>query len=73
VLEHIRDGETAIIVDGRPESYVRGIRKVMDPANKSEIDRMCQHARKVVLEQFNFEHHAQRQLDIMNEAVREST
>ncbi len=69
VIDHVQDGRTAIIVSGEPESYVQAIRKVMDPANKFEIDQMCKNARDVVLSQFNFERHAERLLAILDEAA----
>jgi len=71
VSDHAWDGETAIVVDGTPESYVRAIRMVLDPANEVKIHRMCQHSREVVLEQFNFERHAERLLEILDEAFRD--
>lgn len=70
VRDHIKDGETAFVVDGTPGSYVRAIRRVFDPANKAEIDRICQHSREVVLEQYNFEKHAARLLEILDEISR---
>lgn len=69
VIDHVQDGQTAIVVDGEPESYVQAIRKVMDPANQVEIDQMCQNARDVVLKQFTFERHVEHLLEILDEAA----
>ncbi len=71
VRDHVRDGETAIVVDGSPQSYVDSIRKVLDPANKTAIDKMCNFARKTVLEQYNFQDHATRLLAVLDGAVQE--
>ena len=73
VSDHASDGETAIVVDGTPQSYVQAIRKVMNPAKKPEMERMCQHAQAVVLGQFNFERHAKRLLEILDEAFQEAS
>lgn len=73
VSDHAWDGETAIVVDGTPQSYVQAIRKVMDPAKEAEMDRMCRRAREVVLGQFNFERHAKRLLEILDEAFQEAS
>lgn len=73
VRDHVRDGETALVVDGSPQSYVDAIRKVLNPANKTAIDKMCKVARKTVLEQFNFQNHATRLLAVLDEAVLESS
>ena len=53
--------------------YVQAIHNVMDLAKKPEIDRMCQHAQEVVLGQFNFERHAKRLLEILDEAFQEAS
>ena len=71
VRDHVMDGKTAIVVDGSPKSYVDAIQKVLDPANKTEIDKMCRTAHKIVLEQFNFQNHATRLLAVLDEAVQE--
>jgi len=73
VRDHVRDGETAVVVDGSPQSYMDAIRKVLDPANKTEIDKMCKVAHKTVLERFNFQNHATRLLAVLDEAVLESS
>ena len=73
VRDHVRAGETAIVVDGSPQSYVDAIRKALDPANKTEIDNMCKLARKTVFEHFNFQNHATRLLAVLDEAVLESS
>jgi len=73
VRDHVRDGETALVVDGSPQSYMDAIRKVLDPANKTEIDKMCKVAHKTVLERFNFQNHATRLLAVLDEAVLESS
>jgi len=66
VRDRARDGETALVVDGLPRSY-------MDPANKTEIDKMCKVARKIVLERFTFQNHATRLLVVLDEAVLENS
>jgi len=71
VRDHVLEGETAIVVDGSPQSYVDAIRKVFDPANRTAIDKMCKFARKTVLEQYNFQNHATRLLAVLDDAVQE--
>ena len=72
VSDHILDGETAIVVDGTPESYLAAIRKVFDPANANDIKRMCQRAKSVVRQRFTFERHAKQLLNILDEATQEA-
>jgi len=73
VRDHVRDGETALVVDGLPRSYMDAIRKVLDPANKTEIDKMCKVARKTVLERFTFQNHAMRLLAVLDATVLENS
>jgi glycosyltransferase involved in cell wall biosynthesis len=73
VRDHVRDGGTGLVVDGSPQSYMDAIRKVLNPANKTAIDKMCKVARKTVLEQFNFQNHATRLLAVLDDAVLENS
>ena len=71
VKDHAWDGETAILVDGTPEAYVRAVQKVLDPANALEINRICQRAQEIVRERFTFQRHAERLLEILDKAAQE--
>lgn len=67
--EYVADGKTGIIVDGSPESYVRAIQWVLDPANNGRIHQMCTLAHNTVREQFTIENHVTKLLAIMDEAL----
>jgi glycosyltransferase involved in cell wall biosynthesis len=69
VHDHVRDGETAIVVDGSPESYANAIHKVFDPKNKLEIEHICRAGRESVLRDYSFEKHCARLLDILDESI----
>jgi glycosyltransferase involved in cell wall biosynthesis len=71
VRDYIRDGETALIVDGSPEDYVRKLRWVLDPANRAEVARITQKGQQVAREQFTYENHIARLLAILDEALQE--
>lgn len=71
VREHVRHGETAIVVDGSPEGYVEAVRRVIDPANQAEMQRICNAAQEDVLTNFSFEKHCERLFDILDEAIEE--
>ncbi|HXV98250.1 MAG TPA: glycosyltransferase [Anaerolineae bacterium] len=73
VHDHIRDGETGLIVDGSPESYVKALRWVFDPAHQAEVAAMCARAKQVVSEQFTYNHHIARLLAVLDEAVRDAS
>ena len=72
VRDHVHHRETALIVEGTPESYVEALRWVFDPHNREEIERLGNNARRVVQEQFSFEKHIARLLKIMDEAIYET-
>lgn len=73
VRDHVTDGETGLIVDGSPESYERALRWVFDPAHQDKVTRMSAAAHKVVSEQYTFENHAFRLLEILDEAVQDAS
>jgi glycosyltransferase involved in cell wall biosynthesis len=72
VRDHVQDGRTAIVVDGSPASYIKAIQKVLDPANKTQIEQMCKLARRTVLEKYNFQNHATCLLAVLDEAIQEA-
>lgn len=69
VREYTQNGTNAIIVDGTPESYVAAIRKVMDPANKPQMDAMCRSAQESAKNTYTFEAHCKRLLEIIDETI----
>ncbi|NMB88194.1 MAG: glycosyltransferase family 4 protein, partial [Chloroflexi bacterium] len=44
VRDYVVDGETGLIVDGSPDSYVDAIRWVLDPQNAAAVNQMCERA-----------------------------
>ncbi len=72
VRDYIRDGETALIVDGSAEDYVRKLRWVFDPANRAEVARIAQKGQQTAREQFTYENHVACLLDILDEALYEA-
>ncbi len=73
VHDHIENEQTALIVDGSAEEYVQALHWIFAPDNQAAVRQMCQNARAVVSEQFTFENHAARLLEIIEEAVHESS
>ncbi len=71
VRDHVRDWETAIIVDGTPESYVHALEWIFNPVNCAAVERLSQAGRKDVTERFSFERHVDRVLEIIREAEEE--
>ena len=69
VDDHLTDGVTGLVVNGSPESYVRALEWVFDPANAAQVRRIGAAARDAVLCQFTFDNHASRLLEILDEAV----
>lgn len=72
VREFVTDGETGIVVDGSPESYVEAIRRVLDPAQRQRIDAMCEQAHNTVCERFTIPHHVDQLLSLVDEAYDKS-
>lgn len=68
VREYISDGETGLIVDSSPQSYVQAIRTVLDPAHTAQIDAMCERAHQAVRSQFTVASHVQKLLAVVDEA-----
>ena len=69
VREYVEDGQTGIIVNGSPESYVAAIQWVLDPANDGRVHQMCEAAHVAVGQQFTIETHVTRLLAIVDEAL----
>jgi glycosyltransferase involved in cell wall biosynthesis len=69
VRDHVRHRETALIVEGSPESYLEALRWIFDPQNQAAVQRLRHNARRVVQEQFSFEKHIARLLNIMDETI----
>lgn len=72
VRDHICHRQTALIVDGSPESYVEALEWILDPKNREEVDRLRRNAHNVVQEEFSLEKHVTRLLNIMDEAIYEA-
>jgi glycosyltransferase involved in cell wall biosynthesis len=68
VRDYVTDGETGIIVDGSPESYVAAIRRVLDPAAQSWVDNLCERAHATVCERFTVARHVDQLLAVIDEA-----
>ncbi len=68
VRDYVTDGETGIIVDGSPESYVAAIRRVLDPAERSWVDNLCERAHAIVCERFTVARHVDQLLAVIDEA-----
>lgn len=66
--EYITDGETGIVVDGSPQSYVEAIQRVLDPAQCDWVDKMCEQAHAAVCEQFTVARHVDQLLALVDEA-----
>ena len=72
VRDHIKDGVTALVVDGSPEGYIEAIQKVFNPSQASEIEHLCQRAHQDVIDHFSFENHVTRLLEILDEVIQEN-
>jgi glycosyltransferase involved in cell wall biosynthesis len=69
VHEYVQDGKTGIIVDGSPDGYLKAIQWYLDPANKVEVNRICEEAHRIVREQFTFGKHVDSVLAVLDEAI----
>jgi len=69
VRDHVRHGETGLIVSGTPQSYVEALRWVLDPANQAAVQQMCANAALDVDTRFNDESHARALLAVMDDAL----
>jgi glycosyltransferase involved in cell wall biosynthesis len=73
VRDHILDGITGYVVDGSVESYVHALRTVFDDRRAPETARMCAAAADDVRKRFSFVSHADRLLEIIDEATARGT
>ncbi len=69
VLDHVQPNETAIVVDGSPDSYVTAVQWIRNPQNQAQVARMTQQAHQVTKQQFSFEQHIICLLNIVDEAI----
>ncbi|NMB88871.1 MAG: glycosyltransferase [Chloroflexi bacterium] len=69
VRDHIRHGETGLIVEGSPESFAAAIRWVGDAANRETVERMGENAHRDVSARFNTCQHALDLLEVVEEAL----
>lgn len=69
VHDHVEDGVTGLIVDGTAEAYVQALQWVLNPDHAEAVEEMRENGRLRVREQFTFEHHAERLLEIIEEAA----
>ncbi|MEZ4681126.1 MAG: glycosyltransferase [Caldilineaceae bacterium] len=68
VREYVTDGETGLLVDGSPQSYVTAIRRVLDPQQSAWVDEMCERAHTMVCEKFTVARHVDQLLAVVDEA-----
>lgn len=68
VRDHIQNMETAIIVDGSVDSYVSSLKWVMDPANHTQLQNICENGARDVLRRFSNENHASKLVELVEEA-----
>lgn len=73
VNDHIKNGETALVVDGSVKGFVDSIRYVFDPENQTMVRKMSVNAREAVLKNFGFSNHAAKLLPIIDEAFHDNT
>jgi glycosyltransferase involved in cell wall biosynthesis len=69
VNNYIKNGVTALIVDGSTNSYVDAIHRVFDPSHADEINAMRQAARRAVLRHYTFDNHVERLLEFLDEVI----
>lgn len=69
VRDYVQDGETGLIVDGTPDSYVKALRWILDPANRDRVAYLGEKAHQVVAQQFTFENHVIALLEVLDEAA----
>lgn len=58
--DYIVHGQTGLLVDGSPQSYVAAIRWALDPQNAEQVQKICLAAQRVVQADFSYEHFLQR-------------
>ena len=63
--------DSALVVDGSPESYVKAIEWVLAPENRSNVDAMCERANRVVKTHFTCKKHIDYILEFMDEIMQE--
>lgn len=69
VRDHVEDGVTGLIVDGTADGYLRALQWVFNPEHARSVEEMRENGRLRVREQFTFERHAERLLEIIEEAA----
>lgn len=72
VHDHVRDNETALVVDGSAQSYVDALNWMSDPGNCGKVAAMCAAAQKDVAERFTYERHVARLLAVLDEAINDA-
>lgn len=70
VRDHIRHGVTGLVVDGSADGYLEALRAVLDAERLDQTRTMCRRAAADVRERFSFPAHAQRLMQLVDEAVR---
>ena len=71
VRDHVRDGETALVVSGSADSYRDALAWVLAPGNREAVASLGAAAHHDVAERFTFERHADAVLAVLDEALRE--
>jgi glycosyltransferase involved in cell wall biosynthesis len=72
VREFVEDRKTGLVVDGSPDSYVKALCWMLDPANVPAVERLRDEAHYVVSTRFLLEHHVTRLLDLTDEVTDET-
>ncbi|MDH6196789.1 glycosyltransferase involved in cell wall biosynthesis [Mycobacterium frederiksbergense] len=69
VADHVRAGETALVVPGTAEAYAEAISWTFDPANAAAVEAMGAAARSDVAARFTFANHVRALLAVVDEAA----
>ncbi|HEX8991333.1 MAG TPA: glycosyltransferase family 4 protein [Anaerolineales bacterium] len=70
VSDYIHNDDIAWVVDGSAQSYVDAIREIFAPDHREQTLRRTREARQRVRESFSFDRHAERLVDVLDEAIR---
>lgn len=69
VCDHITHMHSGLVTDGSARSYIDAIRWLYDPANQSERIRIRLRGQRMAREQYTYENHVTRVLEILDESL----
>jgi glycosyltransferase involved in cell wall biosynthesis len=69
VKDHLKHGETGLVVDGSSESFLGALQWVFDPAHAAEVAQMVEKAHQVAQNQFSKEQHVYKLVKLMEELI----